>query len=63
MADHIQDSWSSETQDDTNEVYDAIMDIDLSDIADRINKVLKDKKYYTLTDIELVTEDKSNKND
>ncbi|QQT43321.1 Uncharacterised protein [Sphingobacterium multivorum] len=58
LADHIQDNWSSETQDDTNDVYEAIMAIDLSDIADRINKVLEDKKYYTLTDIELVTEDK-----
>lgn len=57
LADHIQDQWSSETQDDTNDVYEAIMTIDLSDIADRINNVLEDKKYYTLTDIELVTEE------
>lgn len=54
VADHIQDNWSAETQDDTNDVYQAIMAIDLSDIAKRINNVLQDKKYYTLTDIELV---------
>ncbi len=58
LADHIQDNWSFETQDDSNDVYEAIMAIDLSDIADRINKVLQDKKYYILTDIELVTEEK-----
>lgn len=57
LADHIQDNWSSETQDDTNDVYEAIMSIDLADIADRINNVLDHKRYYTLTDIELVTEE------
>lgn len=56
LADHIQDNWSSETQDDTNDVYEAIMSIDLSDIADRINKFLEDKKYYTLIDIEIKKE-------
>lgn len=58
IADHVQDQWYSETNDDTSDVYDAIMAVDLSDISDRINKVLEDKRYYTLTDIELVTEDK-----
>lgn len=54
LADHIQEQWWSETTDDTNDVRDAIMDLDLSDIADRINKALESKKYYTLTDIELI---------
>ncbi|QQT43330.1 Uncharacterised protein [Sphingobacterium multivorum] len=54
IADHIQDQWGAETNDDTSDVYDAIMSIDLSDIADRINKVLEDKKCYHLTDIELI---------
>lgn len=53
LADHIQDNWSSETQDDTNEVYQAIMSLDLSDITNRVNKALEHKKYYYLTDIEI----------
>lgn len=60
IADHIQDQWSAETNDDTSDVYDAIMSIDLSDIASRVNKVLEDKKYYTLTDIELILESEVN---
>jgi len=53
LADHVQEQWWDETSDDTNDVRDAIMAIDLSVISEKINDALKDKKYYTITDIEL----------
>lgn len=54
IADYAEDSWADETGDDRAMVYDAILEMDFSEIADKINKQIEHIKSYRLTDIKLV---------
>lgn len=54
IADSLNDDWSSETNDDTNEVMHTITAMNFDDVADRINEKLSKHVCYTLTDIELI---------
>ncbi len=54
IADQMESDWGNDTQDDTEEVYNTIIKMDFSDVADRINKALESKQSFLLTNIELV---------
>lgn len=54
LADQIQDDHSWDSGDDSSDVYDAIMAIDFSDVAERIDKVLEKLKYYRSANIKLI---------
>jgi hypothetical protein len=56
LADHMYDQVGEQTNDDTNEVHDIVKKLDFSKSANIINQALEDKKYYSLTDIELIYE-------
>lgn len=55
VAEHIQENWSSETRDDTNDVYESVKEVDFSIITDAINeKIANNKCYYLDTEIEII---------
>lgn len=54
LADHINNQVGDETGDDTDDVYDIIMGLDLSETARIIKEALSHKKYYSLTNIQLI---------
>lgn len=54
LADVISDNHSSETGCDTDVVYDAIREIDFSDIAVKIQEKLNEINFYWQSEIELL---------
>lgn len=54
MADIASNQCHDETGDDTDDVYDIVKSLDFTNASDIINEALKHKKYYKLTDIELI---------
>jgi hypothetical protein len=54
IADFVQENWQEETLDDTNSVSEAIMELDFTDVEQRINAALRNVNYYTGTDIKLI---------
>lgn len=54
LAEIIEESHSFDSGDDTNQVYDAIMEIDFSDAEKLINEALSKLKYYRAADIKLI---------
>ena len=57
LIDHISVNHCDETGDDTDDVYDLLTAMDLSEfeaIATKLNEILKAKKYFWLTDIKLI---------
>lgn len=56
LADNM-NSWSGDnTGDDTDDVYDTVKALDFTQTAALINEALKDKRYYKLTKIEVVSD-------
>jgi len=57
LVEHISVNHSDETGDDTDDVYDLLNAIELSEfepLVEKINKVLEAKTYHWLTDIQLI---------
>lgn len=54
LADIVYSQCGDETGDDTDEVYDIVKALDFTDAAERINNALVKKKYYKLTNIQLI---------
>lgn len=57
LADVIWNQCGDETGDDTDDVYDIVKSLDFSAAANLINEALKGKKYYKLTNIQLIPTD------
>lgn len=56
LADVMAETCASNTgEDDTDEVYDTVKELDFSQAAKIVNDSLSHKKYYTLTDIKLIS--------
>lgn len=53
IANELDGQYYDETGDDTNIVYDKIMEIDFSEITNMINEKLKGVHYYSNTGIKL----------
>lgn len=54
LADIVSQQNADETGDDTDDVYDIVKALDYSAMAATINEAIKHKKYYKLTNIELI---------
>ena len=54
IAEHLQEQFESETSDDTNSVYDAIKELDFTDMENKIAEALSGVYYYSATKIKLV---------
>ncbi len=54
IADSMESDWGGDTGDDTEEVFNAINELDFTTTAEMINKALLDIKSYKLTDIVLI---------
>jgi V8-like Glu-specific endopeptidase len=54
LADHIACNHYDETGDDTDNVEDAVRELDFESVAEMINEKLLSTTYYKLTDIELI---------
>lgn len=54
LADVMSNQCGDETGDDTDDVYDIVKGLDFSAAANLINDAMKDKKYYKLTNIQLI---------
>jgi len=54
VADMLSDEWSSETGDDTNEVFNLIKEVDFGPITKAIKEKLGDYGMYQLTTIRIV---------
>jgi len=57
LAEHLQCNHESETGDDEDAVYDAIMEIDFTDVELRIDEALSKLHYYRGTKIRLTNAD------
>jgi len=53
LADYISDEWYERCPDDTDEVYNKVSEVDVTDVTKRINENLSDKKAWMLTSIKL----------
>lgn len=53
IANELDGQYYDEIGDDTNIVYDKIMELDFSDITNKINEKLKEVHYFTSTQIKL----------
>jgi len=60
LADIVYSQCGDETGDDTDDVYDIIKALDFTDAAERINNALLNKKYYKLTNIQLIPNPSTN---
>lgn len=54
IAENLEENHSSDSGDDTRQVYDAIMEIDFSDIEKVIDEKLSKLNYYRQSDVELI---------
>lgn len=54
LADEIEEQHVVESGDDTQQVFNAITEMDFNDVAARIDEVLSKFKYYKATNIQLV---------
>lgn len=54
VAEYFENMWADETGDDRAMVYDAIMEMDFSEITDKISEQINHIKSYKLTTIKLV---------
>lgn len=54
VADYIYDNYTQECADDTDEIYDLVKEIDFTEIVNTINEKISIKKWWTLTNIELI---------
>ena len=54
LADHLQCQYEDLVNDDTNSVFDAIMELDFSDMENKIAEALEKINYYSATDIKLI---------
>lgn len=54
LANQIDEWYAEETGDDDSIIYDLIMELDLSDIAERIDEKLKESSYYRQSDVKLI---------
>lgn len=54
LADIVSAQNGDETGDDTDDVYDIVKRLDFTAAANLVNEALKNKKYYKLTDIQLI---------
>lgn len=54
LADIIDCQCGDETGDDTDDVRDIVIELDFTEVAEKINEALKHKKYYKLTTIQLI---------
>lgn len=54
LAEHIECNHVDESQDDTEQVYDAIKKLDFTDAENRIAEALSKLHYYRATDIKLI---------
>ena len=59
LSDIIGTNDSEETGRDDDQVYDAIKNIDYTEIVNTINKELEKHKYWMLTDIQLIRDEDS----
>jgi hypothetical protein len=57
VAENIGDQYRQECADDTDEIEDLIKEIDFTEIVNTINEKISVKKWWMLTDIELVLAD------
>lgn len=56
LAEHVWDNHHGNTGDDTDAVYDAVKEIDFSDVSGRIQSKLNELNYYRQSEVELVKE-------
>lgn len=54
IAYHVYSQNGDNTNDDTNDVYDSVKEIDFSSIVDVVNEKLQKHKYYNFTNIQLI---------
>lgn len=54
LADYVSCWNGDETGDDTDDVYEIVNGLDFTEAAKKINEALKNKKYYKLTNIQLI---------
>ena len=54
IAENIEENHSSDSGDDTEEVYKAIMEIDFSEVEKMIDEKLSKLNYYRQSNVELI---------
>lgn len=55
IANHVHDRWVDDTGDDTESIYDLLMELDFEDVANRVNEKIESvRNYKILTHIEIV---------
>jgi len=54
VAENIGEQYREECADDTDEIEDLVKEIDFSEMVNTINEKISVKKWWMLTDIELV---------
>lgn len=54
LADIVYSQTGDETGDDTDDVYDIVKGLDFTATTEIVNAALTHKKYYKLTDIQLI---------
>lgn len=54
VADNLDGQYYDETGNDTNIVYDKIMELDFSDITNQINEKLKEVLHYKQSNVKLI---------
>lgn len=59
IAEHIECNHVDDSGDDTEQVYDAIKEIDFTDAENKISEALSKLHYYRATDIKLVADTQS----
>lgn len=54
VANELDGQYYDETRDDDSGIYDLIMELDFSDITDKINEKFKEISYYRQSDVKLI---------
>ena len=54
LAEHIESNHMDDSGDDTEQVFDAIKELDFTDAEHKIGEALSKLKYYRATDIKLI---------
>jgi hypothetical protein len=54
LAEHIECNHADDSGDDTEQVYDAIKELDFSEAENKITEALSKLRYYRATDIKLI---------
>ena len=54
IAENLEENHSSDSGDDTRQVYNSIMQIDFSDVEKMIDEKLSKLNYYRQSDVELI---------